>query len=143
MTAPAERKIIPKAHVDNLYGRISKMEKELDKHRGGFVACMTGKQFTRHSLEQQAKGIDSLLSTIVKANGEHLKADNIANLIIHAKGMAKKLKDQATTELAAEEIEKDAEPLALYDFIDSYEGLPMMQLWDWLMYNGYTKRVKE
>jgi hypothetical protein len=35
------------------------------------------------------------------------------------------------------------EPLALYDFIDSYEGLPMMQMWDWLMYNGYTERVQE
>ena len=42
-----------------------------------------------------------------------------------------------------EELEKEVEPLALYDFIESYEGLPMMQLWDWLMYNGYTKRVKE
>ena len=41
------------------------------------------------------------------------------------------------------ELENEVEPLALYDFIDSYEGLPMMQLWDWLMYNGYTKRVKE
>ena len=35
------------------------------------------------------------------------------------------------------------EPLALYDFIETYEELPMMQLWDWLMYNGYTKRVQD
>jgi hypothetical protein len=35
------------------------------------------------------------------------------------------------------------EPLYLYDFISSYEGLKMMQLWDWLMYNGYTRRAKE
>ena len=41
------------------------------------------------------------------------------------------------------ELEEDVEPLALYDFIDSYEGLPIMQFWDWLMYNGYIKRVKE
>ena len=42
--------------------RIAYLEKELDKHRGGFVACMTGKQFTSHNLEQQVKGIEDALS---------------------------------------------------------------------------------
>jgi len=42
------------------------------------------------------------------------------------------------------ELEKEQnEPVALYDFIPSYAALPMMQLWDWLMYNGYMKRVEE
>tara|TARA_R110002124_G_C8787509_1_gene501314 strand:+ start:554 stop:844 length:291 start_codon:yes stop_codon:yes gene_type:complete len=87
---------IPQAHADHLYKIIAELEKELDKHRGGFVACMTGKQFVSHNLGQQAKGINDLLLTLVKSNGEPLKVDNLTNLIVHARHMANKLGEQAS-----------------------------------------------
>jgi hypothetical protein len=37
------------------------LKKEVDKHRAGFVACMTGEQFTIHNLKQEAKGIEILI----------------------------------------------------------------------------------
>jgi hypothetical protein len=37
------------------------LKKEVDKHRAGFVACMTGEQFTIHNLKQEAKGIELLI----------------------------------------------------------------------------------
>ena len=46
-------------------------------------------------LEQQAKGINDLLLTLVKSNGEPLKVDNLTNLIVHARYMANKLGEQA------------------------------------------------
>ena len=48
-----------------------------------------------HNLEQQAKGINDLLLTLVKSNGEPLKVDNLTNLIVHARYMANKLGEQA------------------------------------------------
>lgn len=42
------------------------------------------------------------------------------------------------------ELEADKkQPLILQDFIELYEELSMMQLWDWLMYNDYISRVEE
>ena len=39
----------------------AELKKEVDNHRAGFVACMTGEQFTIHNLKQQAKGIELLI----------------------------------------------------------------------------------
>ncbi len=44
-------------HIAELESDNAKLKKEVDKHRGGFVACMTGKQFTINNLKQQAEGI--------------------------------------------------------------------------------------
>jgi hypothetical protein len=72
-----ESKWVPIAAVDNYFHSFramsdvnelielrkanAELKKEVDKHRAGFVACMTGEQFTIHNLKQQAKGIELLI----------------------------------------------------------------------------------
>jgi hypothetical protein len=36
----------------------TKLKKIVDNHSGGFVACMTGNQFTANNLKQQAKALN-------------------------------------------------------------------------------------
>jgi ribosomal protein L22 len=44
----------------------AELKKEVDKHRAGFVACMTGEQFTIHNLKQQAKGAVDVTNSAMK-----------------------------------------------------------------------------
>ena len=116
-----KRTSIPQAHVDNLYKRITGLKREL----------YVREVYIKHALDNSK---ESLIERIVTLEQAH------TDRVVRIEALEKECdgKDRRITEL-----ERDYEPLALYDFIDSYEGLTMMQLWDWLMYNGYTKRVKE
>jgi hypothetical protein len=40
-------------------------------------------------------------------------------------------------------MEEELEPINLVDYVEAYEELTKMQLWDWLSYNGYIKQVEE
>ena len=66
-----------------------KLKKIVDNHSGGFVACMTGSQFTANNLKQQAKALNEYAYSNKPLTKRGLNLESIA-----LSDQAKTLKEQ-------------------------------------------------